>query len=142
LWLHDLRHGQASLMLAAGVPLAVMSKRLGHSSVSITSDTYSHLLEGVCREAAERAAALVPRNRREQFVSSEAPVSTSAGARPTESPGEGRGAPGDRTRNPRIKRPKITHAEYDCLRLRAPREALDRHCGHEGTRLLDSGWDS
>ena len=30
--LHDLRHGQASLMLAAGVPLAVVSKRLGHSS--------------------------------------------------------------------------------------------------------------
>ena len=48
-------------MLAAGVPLAVVvSKRLGHSSVSITSDTYSHLHEGVGREAAERAAALVP----------------------------------------------------------------------------------
>jgi uncharacterized protein YbjT (DUF2867 family) len=43
-------------MLAAGVPLAVVSKRLGHSSVSITSDTYSHLLDGVGREAAERAA--------------------------------------------------------------------------------------
>ena len=48
-------------MLAADVPLAVVSKRLGHSSVAITSDTYSHLLEGVGREAAERAAALVPR---------------------------------------------------------------------------------
>ena len=51
-------------MLAAGVPLAVVSKPLGHSSVSITSDTYSDLLEGVGREAAELAAALVPRNRR------------------------------------------------------------------------------
>jgi integrase len=60
--LHDLRHEQASLMLAADVPLAVVSKRLGHSSVAITSDTYSHLLEGVGREAAERAAALVPRS--------------------------------------------------------------------------------
>jgi integrase len=60
-------------MLAAGMPLAVVSKRLGHSSVSITSDTYSHLLEGVGREAAERTAALVPRNRREQFVSTGAP---------------------------------------------------------------------
>ncbi len=58
---HDLRHGQASLMLAAGVPMAVVSKRLGHSTISITSDTYSHLLEGVGRDAAERAAALVPR---------------------------------------------------------------------------------
>lgn len=48
-------------MLAAGVPLAVVSKRLGHSSIAITSDTYSHMLEGVGRQAAEAAAALVPR---------------------------------------------------------------------------------
>lgn len=47
--LHDLRHGQASLMLAAGVPIAVVSKRLGHSTISLTSDTYSHLLQGVGR---------------------------------------------------------------------------------------------
>ena len=94
-------------MLAAGVPLAVVSKRLGHSPVSITSDTYSHLLEGVGREAAERAAAQVPRNRREQFVSTEDTVSESAGARPGESAGPGGGAPGGRTRNPRIKSPLL-----------------------------------
>ena len=63
--LHDLRHGQASLMLAAGVPLAIVSKRLGHSSITITSDTYSHLLEGVGRQAAEAASGLVPRARRD-----------------------------------------------------------------------------
>jgi len=62
--LHDLRHGQASLMLAAGVPMAVVSKRLGHSSLAITSDTYSHLLEGVGQQAATAAAALVPRGDR------------------------------------------------------------------------------
>ena len=62
--LHDLRHGQASLMLAAGVPMAIVSKRLGHSSISITSDTYSHLLEGVGQQAASAAAALVPRRDR------------------------------------------------------------------------------
>lgn len=62
--LHDLRHGQGSLMLAAGVDIALVSKRLGHSSVSITSDTYSHMLEGVGRLAAERAAALIPRRSR------------------------------------------------------------------------------
>jgi integrase len=61
LTLHGLRHGAASLMLAAGVDVALVSKRLGHSSVAITADTYSHLLAGVGREAAERAAALVPR---------------------------------------------------------------------------------
>lgn len=62
--LHDLRHGQASLMMAAGVELSVVSKRLGHSSISITNDTYSHLLGGVGRDAADRASALVPRRRR------------------------------------------------------------------------------
>lgn len=65
--LHDLRHGAASLMLAAGVDVALVSKRLGHSSIGITADTYSHMLEGVGREAAERVAALVPRNRRDPF---------------------------------------------------------------------------
>jgi len=48
-------------MLAAGVPLAVVSKRLGHSSTAITGDTCSHLLRGVGRQAAEAATALVPR---------------------------------------------------------------------------------
>jgi len=66
--LHDLRHGAASLRLAAGVDLAVVSKQLGHSSIGITSDTYSHLLEGVGRDAAERAAALVPRTPRDHYV--------------------------------------------------------------------------
>ena len=81
--LHDLRHGQASLMLAAGVPIAVVSKRLGHSTISLTSDTYSHLLQGVGRDAAERAAALVPRALKsasnsacDQSVTSEAPEMT------------------------------------------------------------------
>jgi integrase len=59
--LHDLRHGQASIMLAAGVDMTVVSKRLGHSGIRITSDTYTHLLDGVGRQAAEAAAALVPR---------------------------------------------------------------------------------
>jgi len=59
--LHDLRHGFASLALAAGVPLAVISKRLGHSSIAITSDTYSHLLEGMGKAAAEQMAGLVRR---------------------------------------------------------------------------------
>ncbi|MFD6055234.1 tyrosine-type recombinase/integrase [Agromyces sp. NPDC060279] len=58
---HDLRHLQASLLLAAGVPLALVSKRLGHSSVQVTSDTYAHMLEGVGTQAAAAAAALIPR---------------------------------------------------------------------------------
>ena len=50
-------------MLAAGVPLTMVSKRLGHSTIAISADTYTHLLDGVGRDAANRAAALVPRRR-------------------------------------------------------------------------------
>ncbi len=42
---HDLRHTQASLMLAAGIDLKVIQKRLGHSSFEITANTYAHLLQ-------------------------------------------------------------------------------------------------
>lgn len=62
--LHDLRHGAASLGIAAGVPIEVISKRLGHSSIAVTSDIYGHLLQGVGRQAAEASAALVPRSPR------------------------------------------------------------------------------
>lgn len=60
---HGLRHQHASLQLAAGTPLAVVSKRLGHQSVSITADIYSHLLRSTEHEAANNAAALVPARR-------------------------------------------------------------------------------
>ncbi|MBA2553751.1 MAG: site-specific integrase [Geodermatophilaceae bacterium] len=41
--LHDLRHGWATLALAAGVHPKVVQERLGHASISITLDTYSHV---------------------------------------------------------------------------------------------------
>jgi integrase len=44
--LHQLRHLNASLQLTAGVPLAVVSKRLGHRKQSTTLDIYSHVLDG------------------------------------------------------------------------------------------------
>lgn len=40
---HDLRHGAASLMLAEGTPMKVVSDTLGHSTITITADTYAHL---------------------------------------------------------------------------------------------------
>jgi integrase len=58
--LHDLRHGYASLALQAGVHLKIASERLGHSSVTVTLDTYSHAIPGLQRDAAERVAALIP----------------------------------------------------------------------------------
>ena len=41
---HDLRHGAATVLLAAGVPLKVVSELLGHSSIAITADIYAHVL--------------------------------------------------------------------------------------------------
>ena len=51
--LHDLRHTVASLMLAEGVPAKVVQERLGHSSVMVTLDIYSHVAPGMQRAAAE-----------------------------------------------------------------------------------------
>ena len=44
---HDLRHTHASHLLRAGVHPKIVSERLGHSSVGITLDTYSHVLPGM-----------------------------------------------------------------------------------------------
>lgn len=59
--LHDLRHGAASLMLAAGVEAKVVSETLGHSTVGLTLDTYTSVYPQVAVEAAERTASMVPR---------------------------------------------------------------------------------
>ena len=49
---HDLRHAHATLMLGQGVHPKVVSERLGHASVNITLDTYSHVLPGLQEAAA------------------------------------------------------------------------------------------
>jgi integrase len=49
---HDLRHSAATLMLAAGTNPKIVSERLGHATVNITLDTYSHVLPDMQREAA------------------------------------------------------------------------------------------
>lgn len=60
--LHDLRHGAASMMLAAGVDIAIVSKVLRHSTIKLTVDTYAHLLPGVGEAAAEARSAMIPRS--------------------------------------------------------------------------------
>lgn len=49
--LHDMRHTAATLMLAGGVPVKVVSEMLGHASPTITLGIYAHVLPGMAEEA-------------------------------------------------------------------------------------------
>lgn len=53
---HDARHSHVAWLIAAGVPLPVIQKRLGHKSITTTIDTYGHLLPDLQRAAAEAAS--------------------------------------------------------------------------------------
>ncbi|MEE8346998.1 MAG: tyrosine-type recombinase/integrase [Dehalococcoidia bacterium] len=57
--LHDARHSHASLMLKQGVHPKIVQERLGHSSISTTMDTYSHVLPSLQADAAERMERLL-----------------------------------------------------------------------------------
>ena len=57
--LHDLRHTHATLALQAGIHPKVVSERLGHATISITLDTYSHAIPALQEEAAALIAGLV-----------------------------------------------------------------------------------
>jgi integrase len=56
---HALRHGHATAALQAGIPMKVVSERLGHSGIAITADTYSHVSIDVDRAAAAKIAAAI-----------------------------------------------------------------------------------
>ena len=60
---HDLRHTHASLLVAAGVPIKVVSERLGHAHPGFTMHTYQHLLPGMGAAAASAFADLVATSR-------------------------------------------------------------------------------
>lgn len=60
--IHDLRHTHAAMLISAGTPLTAIQRRLGHSSIAVTSDLYGHLLPQVDEAilvAVEAALALV-----------------------------------------------------------------------------------
>lgn len=66
--LRDLRHVSATVQHAGGGDLHTIKETLRHSTITLTSDTYTSLLPEVDKEIAERAAALVPRARRGDAV--------------------------------------------------------------------------
>ena len=49
----NLRHSCASLLLAQGVPARVVMETLGHSSIQMTLNTYSHVMPALARQAAD-----------------------------------------------------------------------------------------
>jgi integrase len=51
---HDLRHAHATMRLKAGIQVTVLLERLGHASTAFPMDLYSHVLEGMDADAAER----------------------------------------------------------------------------------------
>ena len=53
------RHGWASLALQNGIPIKVVQEQLGHASLGITSDIYSHVSEDLARDAVEKVMAAV-----------------------------------------------------------------------------------
>jgi integrase len=61
---HDLRHGSASLLIAAGVDLKTVSQILGHSTVAFTADVYAVVAEELEEAAAAAVEAIVPRRKR------------------------------------------------------------------------------
>jgi Phage integrase family len=108
--LHDLRHGRASLLLAAGVDIAVVSKIMGHGSISITADTYSHMIANMGKTAAEAASALVPRAPKDSPQTDGLPTGPHGSPEGADDQGIGwsDGTPPEtRTRNPRIKSPLL-----------------------------------
>jgi integrase len=56
---HALRHTHTSMLIAAGVDILTISRRLGHSKASVSLDTYGHLIKGADAAAAEAIATLL-----------------------------------------------------------------------------------
>ena len=59
--LHDLRHGAATIALAAGVEMKIVQETLRHSSITVTADIYGSVLPELAQAAAEKTAAIIPR---------------------------------------------------------------------------------
>ena len=68
---HDLRHTHATLLLKQGVHPKIVSERLGHASVNITLDTYSHVIPSLQKEAAAAIDQVLMINRKDTLSGTE-----------------------------------------------------------------------
>ncbi|PCG85428.1 hypothetical protein CIB93_13805 [Streptomyces sp. WZ.A104] len=82
--LHDLRHCAASLSLAAGLSMKAIQALLGHSSYSLTADTYTSLMPQFEQAAADAALDLVPRQKPSEGESDAESGGTDEGSAPTD----------------------------------------------------------
>ena len=64
---HDRRHANATMLLKAKVPPIVASKMLGHSSIGITMDLYSHVLDDMQTEAVKAIDELFPQGKKDRI---------------------------------------------------------------------------
>lgn len=96
---HDLRHGAATLALASGAAMKVVQEMLGHSSITVTSDTYTSVLPQVARAAAQATADLVPR-RHPDLRGCEEPAGQGSERPESADPGGPAGAGSDRRNQP------------------------------------------
>lgn len=58
--IHELRHTNASLMIAAGVPITTVAQRLGHSTPATTRNIYAHAFASMDAVAAESLSTMLP----------------------------------------------------------------------------------
>jgi integrase len=57
---HDLRHTHATILMKQGINPKIVQERLGHSSISVTLDVYSHVVSGMQELAALQFDAVIP----------------------------------------------------------------------------------
>ena len=89
--LHDLRHGAATLLLAAGHDMKVVQETLGLSSITIAADTYTSVLPQLARKSAEDVAALIR-------PAGQAPPAPGQRRRASDPPRKARGKPAPKSR--------------------------------------------
>ena len=71
---HDLRHTNATLSLEAGIPMKVISERLGHTTLRLTSDLYTHVTPGIQEDAMEAWGEKFGPNLRQEWQGNGKPI--------------------------------------------------------------------